>query len=896
MSELLIDDKFLYVLAGKDHYETLTRYSAILEDFCVGLKRRMPSDWTLHRSECWMHCTGPEAIFPDQGWKIHLSATPAHAPAILVTAATILFEAGVPFKFIADRNLLSQSIGKRWPRGGAGKFMAIYPKDDQQCAELLEKLHQATLGFNGPYILSDRRYQDSRIVFYRYGGLHKTQRLAPDGTKQMVITDQDGQYIPDDRDPFFHLPPGVEDPFVTETPNEDEAAAGTLKGGRYQIESVIQFSNSGGVYLAFDHVLGIKVVIKEARPFTNISTRGLDAVALLKKEHRVLSCLADTDIGPKAIDFFFDWEHAYLVEEYLEKAVGFREYMGDISLSLRTRPTQQDSQLFIERYCRLVSKLASVIRELHKRHIVFGDVSMANVMITKLPADDDILVQLIDFEGSHESNVDLAAHLFTPGYSSQEFMDRGVTSADDDLYGLGSLMLAGLFPMNTLLSLDRGAHIRFLEGMSQDFGLPLQIRKTIEGLLSKRELRPTLDQVIEVLTTPYVMPVPHIGSQEFSSLDAHQYLSDIMRYVDSTADYTRSDRLFPADPEVFASNPLSLSHGACGVALVQKRVRGTVSPEVLDWIKQFPLRRDALSPGLYSGLSGIAWFWLDMGEDERAKEALAVADQHPYLAQSADMFHGLAGWGMTQLRFFKHFGDHSYLDAAIDAGEQLLLSREVETEGQCFWRTPQGLTAGFGHGSAGICTFLLYLYLATENSKFLKAGEEGLAWVMNQGITNEDGGLTWIARESSPSVTPYLRWGSSGIGRAFLRYWYVTGDEKYAELIDKVMIDADRKYTIFPGYFFGLAGIGEFFLDLARFDRWRDSALTSLTRIFSGCSLYALHREQGIAFPGESLMRISCDLGTGGAGIAMVLHRYLTRCGASLMLDDLLPGWAKEDR
>lgn len=250
---------------------------------------------------------------------------------------------------------------------------------------------------------------------------------------------------------------------------------------------------------------------------------------------------------------------------------------------------------------------------------------------------------------------------------------------------------------------------------------------------------------------------------------------------------------------------------------------------------------------------------------------------------------------MTNLRFHRHFDDQAYLDCALRAGDMLLASAEATGAGQVIWRSSEGLSASFAHGSSGICLFLLYLHQATGREDFLETAKAGMRWVMSQGILNGDQGLTWISRDRTPSFTPYWRWGSSGIARVLVRFWHVTRDEQYASMVDQVVIDCDRKYTIVPGYFFGIAGIGELFLDLARFDRWKKISEAALQRIFAGCLLYAIERDSGVAFPGESLNRISCDLGTGGAGIAMVLHRYLSRCGASFMVDEILPSWTEKD-
>ena len=46
--------------------------------------------------------------------------------------------------------------------------------------------------------------------------------------------------------------------------------------------------------------------------------------------------------------------------------------------------------------------------------------------------------------------------------------------------------------------------------------------------------------------------------------------------------------------------------------------------------------------------------------------------------------------------------------------------------------------------------------------------------------------------------------------------------------------------------------------------------------------------KRGIAFPGDSLSRLSCDYGTGSAGVALFLNRLLGRQKSDFMLDPLL--------
>lgn len=894
---MLVQEKLPFLIADAEFYEPLSRYSPERKDFCEPLERVLPEGWRLKHRDLWFDCSRPGVRLPAQGWKIHLSATLANAPAILVTAAKILTAAGVPFKFLADRMLLLLLNGKRWQRGSSGKFLTAYPADTGQCGELLEALYQALTGYQAPHILSDRRYRDSRVVHYRFGGILPLKRADVDGKAIHVITDADGGYVDDERSPYFRLPEGMEDPFLRpEAVQEDKGEAGTLKNGRYQVQSVLAFSNPGGVYLALDRETSRRVVIKEARPFTNVSVRGLDAVRLLKKEHRLLDAVADSPLAPKPLDFFFDWEHAYLVEEYFEGSIDLRGYFTGLSVALRTRADAEYSQRFYRLYRSICSQVAKMVRELHERHIVFSDLSFLNVLVLDEDASE---LRLIDFEGAFEEGVDVPTHLFTPGFTPDEAVERGSARREDDLYALGGILMAGLFPMNALLVLDRQAHERYLRALKQDFDLPDPIADLIRRLLDRDGgRRPGPDEIIEVLGRDYPAAPPSVGSQELDGVDLRDLTEQILSYIDSVADSAREDRLFPADPTVFDTNPLSLGHGACGVAYVMHRIRGEVEEKTLDWIRARHVRREAYGPGLYMGLAGIAWSLLEIGLEDDAKAMLSQTEDHHLLWRSPDLFYGVAGWGMTQLRFFLATQDEVYRDAAVRAGRYLLDTRKIddEKEDRCFWESQEGAVTCLAHGTAGVSLFLLYLYLATGREDFLETGRQGLEWVADRGISNPDGGLTWVAKAAAPSVTPYWRWGSSGIGRVFLRYWQVTGEERYGDSLDYIHIDCDRKYAIFPGYFFGLAGIGELYLDMARFPRWEEVATATTRKLLAGCLLFRLEREAGVAFPGESLSRISCDLGTGSAGIALVMHRFQTRCGPSFMLDELMPDWPSEDR
>jgi len=876
-------NNWVYTLADPEFYEPLERLKPNEADFMELVRRMLPPDWRSERHSVWFYCHPERAVTPPQGWKIHLStALPSAAP-LLATVVPILVETMTPFKCALDRFVLRLLQSKGWSRGGAGKFATIYPNDVESCRCLLERLSEATIGFTGQYILSDRRFRNSAVVYYRYGGFHPTRRLDVEGEKTPVMRSVTGESIDDDRTPYFHLPDGVVDPFAIAEEEGASEEAGTLKRGRYQVTSAFGFGNAGGVYLAIDRMTGETVIIKEARPTTNQSVRVGDAIAMLKKEHRLLTRLAGSGIAPRAIDFFQDWEHFYLVEEYIEGET-FRDYVRQHSrLAMKARPTRADVEEFWHSFQWIFERITGVMTELHARRIVFGDVSYNNVMIS-----DGATVRLIDFEGAHELGVDAPAPFFTAGFAPRQKIDEGIGTAEDDWYAVGALMVNAMLPMTPLMALHPAACDAFLKSFVTDFGLPEQAGLCIGSLLSsERGARGGVQVARDAYSVPLAPSEPELRATNVDTEDWPVLLGDVMQYVDAMADFGRDDRLFPASPDVFRTNPLSIAYGACGVAYTTLRARGTVDPRVIEWIHARQISRESYPPGLYVGLAGVAWTLLELESRKRAEEILAMTFDHPLLHESPDLYFGVAGWGMTLLRFFIATRDESYLDRARDAGRFLLESRQRD-EGMCWWPTAGREYCGLGHGAAGVALFLLYLSRATHDERYLVAGMEALQYVIRRANYLSDGVQSWRICEGEPTVTPYWRWGNAGIGMVLLRYEHVVRDGRYKDTVASLAVDVARKYSIFPGLHSGLAGMADFLIDMAAFTDDPAWARAAAKLPLSGMLHFKIPRPAGMAFPGDDRQRISCDFANGSIGVAYVIDRFLRGGPPAFMLDELL--------
>ncbi|WP_137991644.1 lanthionine synthetase C family protein [Streptomyces vilmorinianum] len=352
-----------------------------------------------------------------------------------------------------------------------------------------------------------------------------------------------------------------------------------------------------------------------------------------------------------------------------------------------------------------------------------------------------------------------------------------------------------------------------------------------------------------------------------------------------TCDDRRTDRLWPADYMVFATNPLSVAYGACGPALLLRSTTSARGPAgelpagelpagVTSWMLGQPLGTDTYPPGLYVGLAGIAWAFHDLGWEDRGEAVMAMLYESPLLYDEPSVFLGVAGWGMASLRFHARTGRQVYLERAVQAGEALLDTARHEDD-TCSWQSSHDgrVHYGYGYGASGIALFLLHLHLLTGDARFgscaVRALEFDLAHASESGL-----GLQWQRVHGDPVMYPYWIHGSAGVGSVLVRFHHLLGIERYGDLARRVADDTFVKYTYTPGLFEGLAGIGEFMLDMYRFTGEEDYRAKAFD-IAETILWFRIEDEAGIAFPGRSLNRITHDYATGSAGIGMFLSRLV---------------------
>ena len=856
----------LYV--SQEFYEPFERYQP-RNHLYDRARSVLPRAWRLVQESFWTHAIPLDASAPVQGWKIHVSATPRNAEAILEKVIPVCVQEGTAFKFASDYFILAMLNSKACARGSSGKFMTFYPRNETHFKHLIEQLYQALKGEEGPYVLSDKRYRDCKVLYYRYGGIRSIKRFDAAGDATPMILSPTFEEVPDQRNPEFYVPEWTSDPF----PSEEEDTTEGLKNGRYVITGVMGHSNTGGVYTATDQHTGQTVVVKEARPHTNINPSGNDAIVQLQKEHRLLQKLSGTGLAPEALDFFTEWEHAFLVQEMIEGSA-LRGYAARKSKIIRTRIDPQQVKDWFEQLKKLSLGIVRCIHGLHQQGVVFGDLSPNNIMLL---SEDTLQVKLIDFEGACEVGVDAPVNLYTPGFASQQRKGQEGVSFEDDCFALGSTLLSLMMPLTVVTTIKPDAIKGFTDAVQQDFGIPRRFTDLIVNLTGGHDTRMTLEEVIAVLEDPELQVEEPMQILQTPGLVREEVLEHsvqkILDYTRSVATFERKDRLFPNGPH--SNNPLSVDHGALGVAYAMHHIEGRAPAEIMQWIKSHDLNPSYV-PGLFVGLSGMAWALAELGDVQAAKRVMEHAELHPLLFRSMDLHSGAAGYGLANLQMHHLTGEEHYLQEARMVAEVLQDTRQ-EVNGGYAWSRHAGVySIGLAHGSSGIALFLLYLYAATGEKQHLESGEKALAFDLSYAKETEEGTLGFPDNTRNlNTMYPYLMHGSAGIGTVLLRYHQVTGKAEYRSIIEKIRGAVTHKYALFPSLFAGLAGLGNYLLDCHQFLQ-DDHYLPLAHRVAQGVLLFGIEKEHGLAFPGDYLHRISTDYATGSAGIALFLHRLRT--------------------
>jgi hypothetical protein len=141
-----------YCLADRFFYDVPGRAPSLGIPFLA--ERQLPGGWQTEQRAEWT-LLGPRGVcLPPQGWKVHLSACLDNAATILGIAWDYCVAHSIAFKFLTTRADLLVRNAKYANRAGSGKFITLYPPNDAEFEEMVDRLAAVLAGRHGPYIIT----------------------------------------------------------------------------------------------------------------------------------------------------------------------------------------------------------------------------------------------------------------------------------------------------------------------------------------------------------------------------------------------------------------------------------------------------------------------------------------------------------------------------------------------------------------------------------------------------------------------------------------------------------------------------------------------------------------------------------------------------------------------
>lgn len=869
----------LYTFANNDYFlppSTLGASKAIEQV----LTELLPADWQLVPYNIWLGAAPAEDQTPEQGFKIHLSTTRADMIQLLRAALPLCIARQCAFKVISRYDLATHMASKSVSRGAAGKFVTIYPRSEAEFVELMAELHQATAGLQGPYILSDRRYRDSKVLHYRYGGFKLIQRLDDKGKPQACIRKPNGELVPDIRTPYYSLPDWVAEPFPDlQLKNQDIP----ILNQRFQVAQALSFSNSGGVYKAVDLQTQQQVVIKEARPFVQFYSRNnqeIFADQVLHCEYKILERLAGSRFFPQPVAWFTEWEHSYLVES-LVSGEPLRTFRARSEMTLVPfAGTRAAAERYHSHFLWLARECIAAVQAAHRRGVVLADISPNNIMVDVARRQ----ISFIDFEGAYIFNkqqVQDAAVLTTPGFSdSQSFMKKGACYAAD-WYALGMVLYSTLLPVQQ--AFDTAPHLRdcLLNQLISDCALHPFVGEIITALTCHQpgkalklldRLQAEAQPALAEKAAQQIRQWPVTNTTGYAEQLA-LVRTGLAELVQQGLPLAQDNHFIPIDYAAYSAHPLSLVYGYYGPAVMVQRLCQQVPQHLHQTLITASAKQPEL-PGLFQGSAGMALAELELGNIDRALHFADLTLNSPQLYSQLDFAHGMAGIGFMLLAVYQHSQEVKYLQAAFELAQRLREQVTHHPEGLCYPLADGKIRVGFGHGNSGIALFFLQLYQVTQQQALLEFGQALLAYDLQCGL-QPDGHYQWGEFSSSKQILPYWQSGSSGVGAVVIRYYQATGRADYLQQAEAIALASYSRYAGLQGSCSGMAGIIEFYTDMYQITGqtlYQQQALDLAYRV----SLFAVPRQVGLIYPGRMMIRLSADFAFGSSGVALMLHRVLS--------------------
>ncbi|MEK4500544.1 class III lanthionine synthetase LanKC [Bacillus sp. FSL R12-0069] len=794
----------------------------------------------LNNDSVWKHYHVKGSILPEQGWKIHVTSSLEDSKSVLDKVARLCLDKKIEFKHLKNKDSFMKMNSKNANRASSGKFITIYPKNNEVFVELLEMISSEIQDFKkGPYILNDKRWKNSN-VFYRYGGFKGI--INKHG--EHCIRDEKGNLIKDQRNPFYQVPEFVKDfdDYLNTINNSgDLETQGESRLEQYKIETALSFSNAGGVYLATRKKDNLKVIIKEARPSAGLDGAAQDALARQKIEYDALKKLKDVPGVVNLIDYFQEWEHYFLVEEFIEGR-DLRQWIAQDFPFFRDSNSMSNHA---ENVKKILLQLFTLIDGMHNNGIAMGDLQPANIMVT-----EELTVRIIDFETAMPVKSEDRPTLAAIGFVSQEMKVSGAR----DWFGFKKLIRYLALPLLSSEDLEGYLQYNHLNWIKENYG-----EEFYSFILNLQE---QCDKRIQDYQT--YNPKEINLSDQISDFDLTSIINKLLIGVENNL--TNDERFINGDIRQFEMNggKFNFLTGGSGAAFALTK-NSSSSTEIDKWIQSVLLNNLSLikETGLFTGKTGILALLYDRGYKEVVINELNNLKDNSNKSDIS-LRSGLSGIGIFIISLYLETKNTEFLNLAEELGSLIEINR-VKNEPL---RVNDWMAVDIGliDGLSGVSLFYSALYSATHNKKYLEKAEALLKKDLESTKKDDVTGVLQIV-DNKNRLLPYLSGGSIGVAISIWFLNHVSGQDLYREEMDAILKLSKTRCTISGGLF---DGAGSFMLlpVMVKTDKERKMILNEVLNLLN---LFLIEKKGYYVYPGQFSYRLSDDVYTGSSGIILAL-------------------------
>ncbi|MDT4894957.1 MAG: hypothetical protein QOH25_34 [Acidobacteriota bacterium] len=389
----------------------------------------------------WRYHRVRDSSEPEQGWKLHLSATVLNAGKILERVGPFLAARRVQFKAPRSlRELIRINSGLVYGYSQVGKIITVYPRTPGEAVSLAKMLHKMTRRVAAPVVPFDLRFSAASNVYYRFGAFNPLEMEDANGRSQPAIRNPLGELTPDLRESANARPDWVSNPFEEERPERRQHRhTCSPQTKNFRVFRALVQRGKGGVYQAVDLSVSPPrlCLLKEGRKNGELNCDGRDGSWRVRNEEHVLARLAGSGVDVPGIYTSFEVDgNYYLVTEFIEG-----ECLHHLLRKLKKR-------MPVSCVLRYGIQLAGIFSQIHLAGWVWRDCKPLNLIVT--PRGE---LRPLDFEGACPVDEPDPMLWGTPGFTPPEWRDLNLqTGRHDDLYALGSmlyLLLTGRVPDQT---------------------------------------------------------------------------------------------------------------------------------------------------------------------------------------------------------------------------------------------------------------------------------------------------------------------------------------------------------------------------------------------------------------------------------------------------------------